>query len=73
MFEHGMLRFQERIIGSPQTVLDQLGPALEASGSRRLNLVVRLRSMPQDVARQSQHLFATEIMPSLHHLSTSVS
>jgi alkanesulfonate monooxygenase SsuD/methylene tetrahydromethanopterin reductase-like flavin-dependent oxidoreductase (luciferase family) len=63
--------FGGAIVGSPQTVLDQLGPGLEASGSRRLNLVVRLRSMPQDVARQSQHLFATEVMPSLRHLAAA--
>jgi alkanesulfonate monooxygenase SsuD/methylene tetrahydromethanopterin reductase-like flavin-dependent oxidoreductase (luciferase family) len=61
--------FGGAIVGSPQTVLDQLGPALEASGSRRLNLVVRLRGMPEDVARQTQQLFATEIMPELRHLS----
>ena len=61
--------FGGAIVGSPQTVLDQLGPALEASGSRRLNLVLRLRGMPEPVARQTQHLFATEVMPSLRHLS----
>jgi alkanesulfonate monooxygenase SsuD/methylene tetrahydromethanopterin reductase-like flavin-dependent oxidoreductase (luciferase family) len=61
--------FGGAIVGSPQTVLDQLAPALEASGSRRLNLVIRLRSMPEDVARQTQHLFATELMPTLRHLS----
>jgi alkanesulfonate monooxygenase SsuD/methylene tetrahydromethanopterin reductase-like flavin-dependent oxidoreductase (luciferase family) len=63
--------FGGAIVGSPQTVLDQLGPALEASGSRRLNLVLRLRGMPEDVARESQHLFATELMPSLRHLSVA--
>ena len=61
--------FGGAIVGSPQTVLDQLGPALGATGSRRLNLVLRLRGMPEDVARQMQHLFATELMPSLRHLS----
>jgi alkanesulfonate monooxygenase SsuD/methylene tetrahydromethanopterin reductase-like flavin-dependent oxidoreductase (luciferase family) len=61
--------FGGAIVGSPQTVLDQLAPAFEASGSRRLNLVVRLRSMPEPVARQTQHLFATEVLPSLRRLS----
>ncbi len=60
--------FGGAIIGSPQTVLDQLGPAFEATGARPLNLVWRLRSLPEDVARQSQHLFCTEIMPALRHL-----
>jgi alkanesulfonate monooxygenase SsuD/methylene tetrahydromethanopterin reductase-like flavin-dependent oxidoreductase (luciferase family) len=63
--------FGGAIVGSPQTVMDQLGPAFEATGSRRLNLVVRLRGMPEDVARQTQYLFATEIMPSLRHLSVA--
>lgn len=62
--------FGGAIVGSPQTVLDQLGPAFEASGSRRLNLVLRLRGMPEAVGRQTQELFATEVMPSLRHLST---
>ena len=61
--------FGGAIAGSPQTVLDQLGPALEASGSRRLNLVWRLRSMPKPVATQTQHLFCTEIMPELRHMA----
>jgi alkanesulfonate monooxygenase SsuD/methylene tetrahydromethanopterin reductase-like flavin-dependent oxidoreductase (luciferase family) len=63
--------FGGAIVGSPQTVLDQLGPAFESTGSRRLNLVFRLRAMPEDVARQTQYLFATEIMPQLRHLSPS--
>ena len=63
--------FGGAIVGSPQTVLDQLGPALEASGSRRLNLVLRLRSCPRRSPAQTQHLFATEIMPSLRHLSVA--
>ena len=60
--------FGGAIVGSPQTVLDQLGPAFEATGARRLNLVWRLRSMPEDVGRQSQHLFCTEVMPNLRNL-----
>ncbi len=60
--------FGGAIVGSPQTVLDQLAPAFGFSRSRRLNLVWRLRSMPFEVARQTQHLFCTEIMPELQRL-----
>lgn len=61
--------FAGAIAGSPQTVLDQLAAGLAQTGARRLNLVMRLRSLPKDVSRQTQYLFATEIMPHLRHLS----
>lgn len=61
--------FGGAVVGSPQTVLDQLAAGLQLTGARRLNLVMRLRSMPKDVSRQTQHLFATEVMPHLRHFS----
>jgi alkanesulfonate monooxygenase SsuD/methylene tetrahydromethanopterin reductase-like flavin-dependent oxidoreductase (luciferase family) len=64
--------FGGAIIGSPQTVLEQLGPAFEATGARRLNLVWRLRGLPEPVGRQTQHLFCTEVMPHLRHLPVTV-
>lgn len=59
------------IVGCPQTVLDQLGGGLQMIGARRLLLVMRLRSIPREAARQTRHLFAEEIMPHLRHLSTT--
>ncbi|NMH94350.1 LLM class flavin-dependent oxidoreductase [Pseudonocardia bannensis] len=58
------------VVGSPQTVLDQLAGGLQMTGARRLNLVIRLRSIPKEESRQSMHLFAEEVMPHLRHLST---
>ncbi len=60
--------FSGAVVGTPESVYEQIHTALVASGARRLNLVFRLRGMPEDVARQSQQLFATEIMPRLRNL-----
>jgi alkanesulfonate monooxygenase SsuD/methylene tetrahydromethanopterin reductase-like flavin-dependent oxidoreductase (luciferase family) len=62
--------FSGAIIGTPETVYEQLRTGLIASGARRLNLVFRLRGIPEDVARQTQQLFAAEIMPHLRNLPT---
>jgi alkanesulfonate monooxygenase SsuD/methylene tetrahydromethanopterin reductase-like flavin-dependent oxidoreductase (luciferase family) len=56
------------VVGSPQTVLDQLAGGLQMTGARRLNLVLRLRSIPKEESRQTMHLFAEEVMPHLRHL-----
>ena len=59
--------FGGAVVGSPQTVLDQLSEGLRATGARRLNLVLRLRGIPEEVARQTQRLFAEEVMPHLRN------
>ena len=64
--------FGGAIIGSPQAVLDQLSQGLLASGARRLNLVIRMRGIPQEVARQTQRLFASEVMPHLRSLQPRI-
>ena len=56
------------VVGPPQTVLDELGEGLLATGARRLNLVIRMRGIPEEVARQTQRLFASEVMPHLRNL-----
>jgi hypothetical protein len=57
--------FGGAIVGSPQTVLDQLSEGLLATKARRLALAIRLRGIPEQVARQTQRLFASEVMPHL--------
>jgi alkanesulfonate monooxygenase SsuD/methylene tetrahydromethanopterin reductase-like flavin-dependent oxidoreductase (luciferase family) len=61
--------FGGAIVGSPQTVLDQLSEGLLATRARRLALAIRLRGIPEQVARQTQRLFASEVMPHLRDLS----
>jgi alkanesulfonate monooxygenase SsuD/methylene tetrahydromethanopterin reductase-like flavin-dependent oxidoreductase (luciferase family) len=61
--------FGGAIAGSPQTVLDRLAEGLSLTGARRLMLIMRLRSMPREVSRQTRHLFSTEIMPHLRNFS----
>ncbi|MCB1747689.1 MAG: LLM class flavin-dependent oxidoreductase [Gammaproteobacteria bacterium] len=56
------------VVGTPQTVREQLREALQASGARRACIVFRMRGLPEDVARQSQRMFATEVMPQLRDL-----
>jgi alkanesulfonate monooxygenase SsuD/methylene tetrahydromethanopterin reductase-like flavin-dependent oxidoreductase (luciferase family) len=59
--------FGGMIAGSPQTVLDRLADGLRLTGARRLLLIMRLRSIPSEASRQTQHLFGTEIMPQLRN------
>jgi alkanesulfonate monooxygenase SsuD/methylene tetrahydromethanopterin reductase-like flavin-dependent oxidoreductase (luciferase family) len=56
------------IVGSPETVLDQVASGMEMVGAGRLLLIMRLRSIPREAARQTRHLFAEEIMPKLRNL-----
>lgn len=60
--------FSGAIVGTAETVYEQLSAGLIASGARRVNIVFRTRGLTEDVARQSQQLFAEEIMPRLRNL-----
>lgn len=56
-------------IGSPERVLDVLGTMLTESGMRRLLVIQRLRSLPEEVSRQTMHLFSEHVIPHLRHLT----
>ena len=62
--------FTGSIYGSPSTVVDKLGEGLQASGARRLCMVIRTRFIPKEESRQTMHLFAEEVMPHLRNLPT---
>lgn len=64
--------FAGTVVGTPQSVCEQLRDALKASGARRMCIVFRMRGMPEPVARQSQRLFATEVMPRLRALPVEI-
>lgn len=55
--------------GSPSTVLDKMAGSVQASGIRRLILVMRSRFIPREQSRQTMHLFAEDVMPHLRHLA----
>ena len=65
--------FGGAVVGSPQTVLDQLTEGLRMTGARRLMLTIRLRSFPEEVSRQTMRLFASDVMPHLRNLPVSAS
>ena len=56
------------VAGPPQTILDELSEGLLATGARRIAMVMRTRGIPEPVARQTQRLFAAEVMPHLRNL-----
>ena len=64
--------FAGTVVGTPQSVFEQLREALKGSGARRTCMVFRMRGLPEPVARQSQRLFATEVMPRLRMLPQEV-
>jgi alkanesulfonate monooxygenase SsuD/methylene tetrahydromethanopterin reductase-like flavin-dependent oxidoreductase (luciferase family) len=60
--------FSGALVGSPATVRDQLIHLLQDTRARRLIVNLRFRGITSEASRQSQRLFATEIMPHLRHL-----
>ena len=60
--------FSGALVGSPATVRDQLIHLLNDTRARRLIVNLRFRGITSEASRQSQPLFATEIMPHLRHL-----
>jgi alkanesulfonate monooxygenase SsuD/methylene tetrahydromethanopterin reductase-like flavin-dependent oxidoreductase (luciferase family) len=60
--------FSGALVGSPSTVRDQLIFLLNDTHARRLIVNLRFRGITSEASRQSQRLFATEIMPHLRHL-----
>jgi alkanesulfonate monooxygenase SsuD/methylene tetrahydromethanopterin reductase-like flavin-dependent oxidoreductase (luciferase family) len=60
--------FSGAVVGSPSTVRGQLIYLLNDTRARRLIVNLRFRGIPSEASRQSQRLFATEVMPHLRHL-----
>jgi alkanesulfonate monooxygenase SsuD/methylene tetrahydromethanopterin reductase-like flavin-dependent oxidoreductase (luciferase family) len=59
------------IIGSPETVLDQLKELIDGTGARRLILILRLLGISGETSRQTQRLLAEEVFPHLRHYGAS--
>lgn len=59
------------IVGSPETVLEQLKELIDGTGARRLILILRLRGISSEASGQSQRLLAEEVFPHLRHYGTS--
>jgi alkanesulfonate monooxygenase SsuD/methylene tetrahydromethanopterin reductase-like flavin-dependent oxidoreductase (luciferase family) len=53
------------LIGSPDEVRDGLQRYLEATGYRRVLLLMAVPGLPTDLALRSMHLFAAEVAPAL--------
>jgi alkanesulfonate monooxygenase SsuD/methylene tetrahydromethanopterin reductase-like flavin-dependent oxidoreductase (luciferase family) len=62
--------FSGHIVGSPQTVRDQLIDVLQGTGARRMMCILRIRGLPGEVSRQSQRLLAEDVFPHLRRLAT---
>ena len=62
--------FTQGIVGSPDTVREQLAEILTSTGARRLIALIRFRGIPGDVSRQTQRLLATDVFPKLRDLPT---
>ena len=60
--------FSGAVVGAPGTARDQLMNLLNNAGARRLIANTRFRGIPSEASRQTQRLFATEVMPHLRHL-----
>ncbi|HUY19314.1 MAG TPA: LLM class flavin-dependent oxidoreductase [Candidatus Binataceae bacterium] len=59
--------FSGALVGSPSTVRDQLIYLLNDTRARRLIVNLRFRGITSEASRQSQRLFATEVIPHLRH------
>lgn len=64
---------QYAIVGSPETVREQLEANLERLGTGNLLGLFQLGTLPSDLTRNSLELFAREIMPKLHERFPSTS
>lgn len=60
--------FSGAVVGSPATVRDQLIHVMNDTRARRLIVNMRFRGISSEESRQSQYLFATEVMPHMRHL-----
>jgi len=59
------------IFGSPQTVRDKLAHILAGCGARRFMAILRFRGTSTEIVRQTQRLFAQEVVPALRSLKTN--
>ena len=64
--------FAGAVVGTPQSVYEQMRDAIKLSGARRACIVFRMRGLPEPVARQSQRMFADEVMPRLRNLPSEI-
>ena len=60
--------FSGAVVGSPATVRDQLIHVMNDTRARRLIVNMRFRGISSEHSRQSQYLFATEVMPHMRHM-----
>jgi alkanesulfonate monooxygenase SsuD/methylene tetrahydromethanopterin reductase-like flavin-dependent oxidoreductase (luciferase family) len=60
-------------IGGPDEVVDSLGRYIEATGYRRILLLMALPGLPAADALRSMELFATRVMPQLNGLAFATS
>jgi alkanesulfonate monooxygenase SsuD/methylene tetrahydromethanopterin reductase-like flavin-dependent oxidoreductase (luciferase family) len=60
--------FSGTIVGSPAAAQQQLEHILNDTRARRLIVNFRFRGISSEESRQSQRLFAAEVMPHLRHL-----
>lgn len=61
-------RFSGAVVGTPQQVIEQLSHDVGIAGARRLNVIMRLRSIPRYASQQTMEMFAAEVMPELRKL-----
>jgi len=57
------------LIGSPPEVRDGLQRYLDATGLRRVLLIMALPSLPTALAVRSMRLFADEVAPAMTHVA----
>lgn len=66
--ERFLPRFSGAVVGTPQQVVEQLSHDVGIAGARRLNVIMRLRSIPRQASEQTMRMFAAEVMPELRKL-----
>ena len=53
------------VVGSPQTVRDQLSRLRDATGANNLMTMLQFGVLPDDLTRRNMEMFASEVMPHL--------
>jgi alkanesulfonate monooxygenase SsuD/methylene tetrahydromethanopterin reductase-like flavin-dependent oxidoreductase (luciferase family) len=53
------------VVGSPQTVRDELSKLREATGAHNLVTMLQFGVLPDDLTRRNMEMFASEVMPHL--------
>ena len=53
------------VVGSPQTVRDQLARQRDATGAQNLVTMLQFGTLPDDLTKRNMEMFASEVMPHL--------